>query len=201
MSLETINENAEKLAEQFFIDFVAIQSRKIDGEWETLLNQSKDSYLEFKTKFSIFDRILSILLFVKPSVRDIELKRKNNLLEALIQSAPTVIQFKCSDHIKSETESLLEPAIPIKDVARVKEQEQNLLKQKNCGEMLDLQFAIDLSPPAVGREMYVRYGSASCSYCQRNHTIWPKNLALRFYRPTYINGSIETISNFLEGST
>lgn len=200
MSLEPINENDEKLAEQSFIDSVAIKARKIDGEWEALLNQSKESYQNLKKKFSIFDRLISVLLFVKPSVNDIESKKKNYLLQALIENAPTSIQFKCSDHIKSLTESMLEPAIAIEDTERVKEQRQTLLKQKNCSELLELEFSIDNSAPAVGREMNVRYAAASCSFCNRNHTIWPENLAMRFYRPSYLNGSVEAISHFLEGT-
>jgi hypothetical protein len=184
----------EILLRAAFMEVVSNESKKLDSQWEAILQEGFLSYSEFKKKYS-FPKGLILDFFNQSYVFRQKEAMKKKLIENFFLHGPQHIKIICSEHPKDSIETLLEPAVPIE---KADLQQLMLMRQKNCQEIIDLRFDVLYAGAKIGRQAYAKYCEAKCRNCHRAHSIKLEEISFRFFRPSCNVTSYAAIDYFLE---
>lgn len=170
----------EKLLNEDFLEKIKIQMQELDLMWKEILEKYLKIYKTYSSKFSLMNRVLGGIVTTEPWI--LESRKRDELVENIINESPNSIKFKCSDRIKTQFELLIEPAISLKDGEKLKSIAQGV----NCQESVNLKIALirrPLNDNSIGQKVYLKYAEGKCTNCLREHQIsFPEGMTLLYFR-------------------
>jgi len=172
--IKTLEE--EKLLISQFSNDLKGKGQELDLQWKIILEKYAQLYKIFSSKFSLVSRIFGGIITTTPWW--LEYKKREELVEVILNEAPHYIQIKCSDRIKTQLDLLIEPAIPFEDQRKITLK----MQRENCQEIVSLEFAF-WNTSKVGEKAYVQYVDGKCTNCSRDHKFsFPEGMSLLYYR-------------------
>ena len=170
----------EKLLNEEFLVKIKIKGQELDLKWKDILKKYSKIYKDYSGNFSLISRVFGGIVTTDPWI--LESRKRDELVDIILNEAPNRIKFKCSDRIKPYRDILFELGTYIKYDEKLKSREKGV----NCPEIVSLKITLARHPfddVSIGEKVYVKYAEGKCTNCLREHQIsFPEGMTLLYFR-------------------